>query len=589
MQRVRSSLLVVAVVVAVALFAFGTQHARAQDDRFVWGLVSGVVPSTANLTGVFMMDTDNAWVVGSDGAGGKAYRLLHYAQDNWRPVETTSLPSPVLAIAAVSDFNVWAVGESGLVAHKDANGWRTLVSPVPAARLTTVQMFGAGTEGWAAGYVPSSPQSNTGTPIMLHYTNGAWIQDTSIALRPNGFQAVNSLHFANGGGYAVGADQAWRYDGGRWVEEQLPPLPQGYHGCYYTLNGVRAISRDEAWATGYKLCGGPANGGYQVALHRTRDGWQEILSRQEVADDPLGGRRWGQLSGVSFAGNGLGLSVGGQQKDLAFIPPVAYVLSYRPDGRWHYENTPDVQTILRSVSQVDDTHALAVGTNGVILSYGYGLGAPVPSPTPTVTPVPFPTTLPSARISDPRNSTLTYFPVVGHTLAGGFRDYWTAHGGLEQFGYPITEEFIEVSPTDGKPYVTQYFERARFEWHPDNRPPYDVLLGLLGHTITQGREREEPFRPAQARSEPGYTYFQPTEHNLAPEFAQYWQTHGGLPVYGYPISESFTEVSPTDGKPYLVQYFERNRLEYHPELPPAYRVSLGLLGVQVLKDRGWIE
>jgi hypothetical protein len=59
-------------------------------------------------------------------------------------------------------------------------------------------------------------------------------------------------------------------------------------------------------------------------------------------------------------------------------------------------------------------------------------------------------------------------------------------------------------------------------------------------------------------------------------------------VYGYPISEAFTEVSPTDGKPYLVQYFERNRLEYHPELSEEYRVSLGLLGVQVLQARGWI-
>ena len=37
-----------------------------------------------------------------------------------------------------------------------------------------------------------------------------------------------------------------------------------------------------------------------------------------------------------------------------------------------------------------------------------------------------------------------------------------------------------------------------------------------------------------------------------------------------------------------MQYFERNRLEYHPELPEQFQVSLGLLGVQVLQDRGWI-
>jgi hypothetical protein len=153
----------------------------------------------------------------------------------------------------------------------------------------------------------------------------------------------------------------------------------------------------------------------------------------------------------------------------------------------------------------------------------------------------------------------------------------------------LTEEFREISPTDGKPYVTQYFERARFEYHPENKPPYDILLGLLGRTITQGREGEATFKRATAQTAPGTIYFAATGHNMPVQFSAYWRSHGGLPVYGYPISEAFTEASPTDGKPYLVQYFERNRLEYHPELPEPYRVSLGLLGVQVLQQRAWIR
>ena len=36
-------------------------------------------------------------------------------------------------------------------------------------------------------------------------------------------------------------------------------------------------------------------------------------------------------------------------------------------------------------------------------------------------------------------------------------------------------------------------------------------------------------------------------------------------IFGFPISEEFTEVSKVDNKPYTVQYFERNRFEYHPE------------------------
>ena len=29
----------------------------------------------------------------------------------------------------------------------------------------------------------------------------------------------------------------------------------------------------------------------------------------------------------------------------------------------------------------------------------------------------------------------------------------------------------------------QYFERARFEHHPENQPPYDILLGQFGRRI----------------------------------------------------------------------------------------------------------
>jgi hypothetical protein len=55
-------------------------------------------------------------------------------------------------------------------------------------------------------------------------------------------------------------------------------------------------------------------------------------------------------------------------------------------------------------------------------------------------------------------------------------------------------------------------------------------------------------------------------------------------VYGFPISEAFVEVNPADGQSYVVQYFERNRFEYHPELAGTeHEVLLGLLGNQVLQ------
>ena len=54
----------------------------------------------------------------------------------------------------------------------------------------------------------------------------------------------------------------------------------------------------------------------------------------------------------------------------------------------------------------------------------------------------------------------TFVPETGHTLGGAFLAYWQQNGGLTRFGFPLSEPFTQVSPTDGKSYPTQYFERA---------------------------------------------------------------------------------------------------------------------------------
>jgi subtilisin family serine protease len=182
---------------------------------------------------------------------------------------------------------------------------------------------------------------------------------------------------------------------------------------------------------------------------------------------------------------------------------------------------------------------------------------------------------------------LTYFPEVQHTLRGPFLRYWQTHGGLPIFGYPLSEEFEEVNAADGRTYLVQYFERNRFEYHPEFAgTANEVLLGLLGVERTQGRN----FPPgAPGPIDATHQWFAPVQHNLSGAFLQYWNAHGGLAIFGYPISEPFEEVSATDGRVYLVQYFERNRFELHPEFAgtPA-EVLLGLLGVDSLRARGWI-
>ena len=60
----------------------------------------------------------------------------------------------------------------------------------------------------------------------------------------------------------------------------------------------------------------------------------------------------------------------------------------------------------------------------------------------------------------------------------------------------------------------------------------------------------------------------------------FWEAHGGLAIFGFPISEEYAD-SETG---YTVQYFERQRFEYHPENPPEWQVLGGLLGSEVLES-----
>jgi hypothetical protein len=97
-------------------------------------------------------------------------------------------------------------------------------------------------------------------------------------------------------------------------------------------------------------------------------------------------------------------------------------------------------------------------------------------------------TFPKADPSAPH-----YFAQTGHAIDAHFWGFWSSNGlefdgnkkakspaeSLALFGYPISEAQMEQG-SDGQMYLTQWFERARFEFHPENKAPYDVLLGRLG-------------------------------------------------------------------------------------------------------------
>ncbi|MEA2576037.1 MAG: hypothetical protein QOH93_3335 [Chloroflexia bacterium] len=180
------------------------------------------------------------------------------------------------------------------------------------------------------------------------------------------------------------------------------------------------------------------------------------------------------------------------------------------------------------------------------------------------------------RVVQAQGGSRTY-PETGKTLRGTFLQYWDAHGGLPQQGFPISEEMQEVSDTNGKVYTVQYFERAVFELHPENAPPNNVLLSLLGNFLYKQKYPAGAPRQA-ANTSSGSVLFKETGKRLGGRFLEYWQKNGGLAQQGYPISDEFTEKSDLDGKEYRVQYFERAVFEMHPEKQRPYDVLLSQLG-----------
>ncbi|MBE7468335.1 MAG: hypothetical protein DPW09_16985 [Anaerolineae bacterium] len=67
-------------------------------------------------------------------------------------------------------------------------------------------------------------------------------------------------------------------------------------------------------------------------------------------------------------------------------------------------------------------------------------------------------------------------------------------------------------------------------------------------------------------------YFVETGHTVRGDFWHFFNVYGGVESLGYPLTEEIVANG------WTVQYFEKGRLERHPENEPAYRITVGWLG-----------
>lgn len=170
----------------------------------------------------------------------------------------------------------------------------------------------------------------------------------------------------------------------------------------------------------------------------------------------------------------------------------------------------------------------------------------------------------SFTVTDSDAADTRYFPQTGYYIFPPFTQFWDQHGGAELLGLPLAADFEQRGVT------VQWFERARLERHPNLPAGQQVVLGLLGVELHG--------------AEPGVTaptggdrlFFPETKHTISGRFREFWERRGGLAQFGLPLSEEVTDGNLT------VQWFERARFEYHPDLAGTPgEVQLSQLGRQL--------
>jgi len=155
-----------------------------------------------------------------------------------------------------------------------------------------------------------------------------------------------------------------------------------------------------------------------------------------------------------------------------------------------------------------------------------------------------------------------YFPETGHNVQGEFLRFYNAvPDPITLYGYPITEQF---NRKDGS--IVQYFQRARFEYHPGLPDGQRVVLTDLGTQMYTPSAQLSISNPLACH------LYTETNFSICYAFLDFYNQHGGELQFGYPISP----FEYHDGL--IVQYFQRARMEWQPSNPESERVVLTDLG-----------
>jgi hypothetical protein len=234
----------------------------------------GASYSGSALTGVIKVSNTNVWAVGYICGLQSKTLTEHWNGSKWTvissPNETGADASTLVAVAALSSNDVWAVGNykvfnqyqwDTLIEHWDGTKWSIVNSPnVPGADknfLYAVAVLSP-KDVWAVGYSEGGTGGATDVPLIEHFDGQSWKIVPSVYPSPSPFNALYGIAALSANniwavGYANENSQGKNgqaliehWDGTRWKLVNSPIA-----GNATLLYSVTAISNTDIWAVGY--------------------------------------------------------------------------------------------------------------------------------------------------------------------------------------------------------------------------------------------------------------------------------------------------------------------------------------------------
>ncbi len=259
------------------------------------------------------------------------------------------------------------------------------------------------------------------------------------------------------------------------------------------ITGVGFDGATVVWSTSPDASGNTAIFGYDLARHV---GFSIASSKEaNVAPAVSGGTVvWSRAGGlaaktISFPDAAPAISV---RSDLRYFPQTGFVVGYAFLNFWNANGGvtifgyPLTNEFLDPASKLSvqffersrfEYHPENQGTPSVVQLTTVGRILTAGRTDPAFSPQPL----------VPSGTDRSYYVQTQHAVQGVFKQFFDRYGGTAIFGYPISEELIEPNPTDGVAYTVQWFERARFEYHPETGDGTAIVLGQLGRQLLLGQ------------------------------------------------------------------------------------------------------